>query len=51
VLAYRTYGLDITDRLHAAGFDASIVPVDDPAHAIPAINVVVARARSIPSRE
>jgi SAM-dependent methyltransferase len=45
VLAYRTYGHDVTDRLHAAGFDASIVPVDAPAHAIPAINVVVGRAR------
>jgi SAM-dependent methyltransferase len=44
VLAYRTYGLDITDRLHAAGFDASIVPVDDPAHAIAATRVVVGRA-------
>src|SRR5688500_1570697 len=30
VLAFRTYGLDIADRLHAAGFDASIVPVTDP---------------------
>ena len=46
VLAYRTYGLDITERLHAAGFDATIVPVDDPAHAIIATRVVVARARS-----
>ena len=45
VLAYRTYGLDITDRLHAAGFEASIVPVNDPAHAI-ATRVVVGRARS-----
>jgi SAM-dependent methyltransferase len=45
VLAYRTYGLDITDRLHAAGFDASIVVVDDPAHAISSTRVVVGRAR------
>jgi SAM-dependent methyltransferase len=46
VLAYRTYGLDITDRLHAAGFDASIVAVDDPPHAVTSTRVVVARARS-----
>jgi SAM-dependent methyltransferase len=45
VLAYRTYGLDVTDRLQAAGFDASIVPVTDPAHAIPLTRVVVGRAR------
>ena len=45
VLAYRTYGLDITDRLYAAGFDASIVPVDDAKHAV-ATRVVVGRARS-----
>lgn len=44
VLAYRTYGLDITDRLHAAGFDASIVPVHDAKHAIAATRVVVGRA-------
>ena len=45
VLAYRTYGLDITDRLHAAGFAASIVPIDDAPHAIVSTRVVVARAR------
>ena len=46
VLAYRTYGLDITQRLHTAGFDESVVLVDDPAHAIDSIRVVVARARA-----
>jgi SAM-dependent methyltransferase len=45
VLAFRTYGLDIADRLHAAGFDASVEPVDDAAHAIPVTRVVVARPR------
>ena len=44
VLAYRTYGLDIADRLHAAGFDASIVPVDDASHGIALTRVVVGRA-------
>lgn len=46
VLAYRTYGLDIADRLHAAGFDASVVPVDDAPHAIALTRVVVGRARA-----
>jgi len=45
VLAYRTYGHDIADRLHTAGFDASVVLVDDPPHAVSAINVVVGRPR------
>jgi SAM-dependent methyltransferase len=45
VLAFRTYGLDIADRLHAAGFDASIVPVDDATHAVALTRVVVGRPR------
>ncbi len=44
VLAYRTYGLDIADRLHAAGFDAFVVPVDDAPHAVTSTRVVVGRA-------
>jgi SAM-dependent methyltransferase len=43
VLAFRTYGLDIVERLAAAGFEATIERVDDPAHAIAGAKVVVAR--------
>jgi SAM-dependent methyltransferase len=43
VLAFRTYGPDILDRLHRAGFDARLERVDDPAHAIADGKVVVAR--------
>ena len=45
VLAFRTYGLDIADRLHAARFEPSIVLVDDALHAIAGTRVVVARPR------
>jgi SAM-dependent methyltransferase len=45
VLAFRTYGLDIAGRLHAAGFDPSIVLVDEAAHAVRGVRVVVGRAR------
>jgi len=42
VLAFRTYGPDIVDRLRAAGFAAWLERVDDRAHAIEAATVVVA---------
>jgi SAM-dependent methyltransferase len=45
VLAFRTYGLDILERLAAAGFEPSVVTVDDPAHAMHGARVVVGRAR------
>jgi hypothetical protein len=41
VLAFRTYGLDILDRLRAAGFQARLERIDDDAHAIPDGKVVV----------
>jgi len=41
VLAFRTYGPDILDRLRAAGFAASLERIDDPAHAIIDGRVVV----------
>jgi SAM-dependent methyltransferase len=43
VLAFRTYGLDIVERLGAAGFAASVERIDDPAHAITHGKVVVGR--------
>ena len=43
VLAFRTYGPDITDRLRAAGFDAWLERIEDPAHAITDGRVVVGR--------
>ncbi|HEU4367463.1 MAG TPA: class I SAM-dependent methyltransferase [Methylomirabilota bacterium] len=43
VLAFRTYGPDILDRLRGAGFEARLERVDDPAHAIAAGTVVVGR--------
>jgi SAM-dependent methyltransferase len=46
VLAFRTYGLDILDRLGDAGFDACVERLDDPRHAIAQAKVVVGRKRS-----
>lgn len=43
VLAFRTYGLDILDRLRAAGFDARLERIDDPTHAIADGKVLVGR--------
>lgn len=43
VLAFRTYGLDILDRLRAVGFDARLERIDDPAHAISDGKVLVGR--------
>ena len=45
VLAFRTYGLDILDRLGDAGFDACVKRLDDPRHAIVQAKVVVGRKR------
>jgi hypothetical protein len=41
-LAFRTYGLDILDRLRAVGFEARLERVDSVAHAITGGRVVVA---------
>jgi SAM-dependent methyltransferase len=43
VLAFRTYGPDILDRLRGARFEARLERVDDPAHAIDGGTVVVGR--------
>jgi SAM-dependent methyltransferase len=43
VLAFRTYGPDIAERLTEAGFTARLERIDDPAHAITDGRVVVAR--------
>jgi SAM-dependent methyltransferase len=43
VLAFRTYGMDILDRLRAAGFEARLERIDDDAHAIADGRVVVGR--------
>jgi SAM-dependent methyltransferase len=43
VLAFRTYGLDILDRLGAAGFEAALERIDDAAHAVAGGKVVVGR--------
>ncbi len=43
VLAFRTYGPDILERLRGVGFDAELAQIDDPAHAIDGGKVVVAR--------
>ncbi len=43
VLAFRTYGRDILDRLRTAGFDAKIEYIDDDAHAIDDAAVVLGR--------
>jgi len=43
VLAFRTYGPDILDRLRAAGFEADLVRVEDTGHGIAGGKVVVAR--------
>ena len=42
VLAFRTYGLDILDRLRAASFEAALERIDDAAHAVADGKVVVA---------
>ena len=46
VLAFRTYGLDILDRLRAAGFEARLERIDDTAHAIADGKVVVGCKRA-----
>ena len=46
VLAFRTYGLDILDRLRAAGFEARLERVDAVDHAITDGKVVVGRKRA-----
>lgn len=43
VLAFRTYGRDILQRLAAAGFEASIEAVNEPAIAVAGQQVIVAR--------
>ena len=43
VLAFRTYGMDILDRVRRAGFEAWLERVDDPAHAITGGKVIVGR--------
>jgi SAM-dependent methyltransferase len=43
VLAFRTYGPDILDRLGAAGFEARLERIEDPVHAIADGRVVVGR--------
>lgn len=43
VLAFRTYGLDILQRLRDAGFDAWLERIDEPRHAIVQGKVVVGR--------
>ncbi len=43
VLAFRTYGLDILDRLRGAGFEARLERIHDAAHAITDGTVVVGR--------
>ena len=43
VLAFRTYGLDILDRLRAVGFEAGVERIDDAAHAIADGKVVLGR--------
>ena len=46
VLAFRTYGPDIVDRLRAAGFEASLERIEEPAHAITDGRVLVGRKAS-----
>jgi SAM-dependent methyltransferase len=43
VLAFRTYGHDILDRLRATGFESDLVRVEDAGHGIADGKVVVAR--------
>jgi SAM-dependent methyltransferase len=43
VLAFRTYGLDILDRLRTAGLEARLERIDDDAHAIADGKVLVGR--------
>jgi SAM-dependent methyltransferase len=43
VLAFRTYGPDILERLREAGFAATLERIEDPAHAIDGATVVVGR--------
>jgi SAM-dependent methyltransferase len=45
-LAFRTYGMDILDRLRDAGFEAWLERIDDPRHAIRDGKVVVGRTRA-----
>jgi SAM-dependent methyltransferase len=46
VLAFRTYGPDIVDRLRAAGFDARLERIEQPSHAIADGRVIVGRKAS-----
>jgi len=46
VLAFRTYGPDIVDRLCAAGFDARLERIEQPSHAITDGRVIVGRKAS-----
>jgi SAM-dependent methyltransferase len=46
VLAFRTYGLDVLDRLRAAGFEAMVERIDAPQHAIAGAKVVVGLKRA-----
>jgi SAM-dependent methyltransferase len=46
VLAFRTYGVDILDRLRAVGLEPRLERIDDPAHAIEDGRVVVGRKPS-----
>jgi len=43
VLAFRTYGLDILDRLRAVGFEAALERIDDAAHAVADGKVILGR--------
>jgi SAM-dependent methyltransferase len=43
VLAFRTYGPDIVDRLRAVGFEAWLERINDPKHAITDGRVIVGR--------
>ena len=46
MLAFRTYGPDILDRLRAAGFDAPLERIEEPSHAITDGRVMVGRKAS-----
>jgi len=46
VLAFRTYGPDIVDRLRAVGFEAWLERIEEPAHAITDGRVLVGRKAS-----
>ena len=47
VLAYRTYGADIRERLDAAGFSSEIKSVDSPPNAVRGQHVIVARKQRV----